>query len=231
MANDYATVETFRDMLNIHDNASDEPGSDTDEIIQMALDAAADKINDYCGRWFGLEASSDHTYVVRARREWRGIDAFGYSTGDSIWDGGYVYGEFRIPVDDFAEISAVTIDGTAQMLNTDYWPISSHGFELSQERTRTRWPIDYLEFEHVLAGGTEIIVTGRRGWEDVPNAVKLATVEYAAMWRLSSPRAWRQGGLEGSTRNVAKDAANIILSSLNEFRRIQQGGRIRAKAL
>lgn len=165
MAEPYATLDDLKRMRSIADAADD-------ELLTLALSTASRRIDDRCGRRFGLSAPSPRVYGAAGR----------------------VTPDGRLLVDDIGSLDGLLVEtgwGTSwsPAAGWDPGPPSAPG---------DGWP--YTELVGHWAG--RVRVTARWGWPEVPEAIRMATLLLASrlFLRKNSPEGVLQSAEWGSIR-------------------------------
>ena len=177
----YATVAEYRERRTKLGGPGgvDEDGRETDAAILIDLQADAELIDSWSYRTFHRLNSDSRRWVIPA----------------ASYDG--MPGRMTQYIGDYATVTAVTLDSVALALGTDY--------TLRRARDNERFPYAWLEFGAIASG--VLVVTGERGWEDVPSLVKATNAEMTAIRRFESPQAW-------VNRDTGEDATSQLAQKL-----------------
>ena len=158
---------------------ADEDGRETDAAILIDLQADAELIDSWSYRTFHRLSEDTKRWSIPA----------------TSYDG--LPGRRAQYIGDYATISAVTLDGVALVLDTDY--------TLRRARDNERFPYAWIEFDGPTTGALR--VTGERGWEEVPSLVVATNAEMTAIRRFESPQAW-------VNRDTGEDATSQLAQKL-----------------
>ena len=158
-------------------------GKPDDGTFADLLDAASRTVEDFCRRQFNKATAA-------SARRYRAVDPT------------------RLPVDDFYVLTdlAVEVDGTAWVVATDVELRPPDGIRRGQQG----WPYsDLLAIIRPWPSGRRALVeiTARWGWNTVPEGVKQATLDVAAVMSYGG------GGSSGVVSSESIDGYSVSYSS------------------
>lgn len=202
----YATASEYR-------NAVDMTTTSQDSEIDNVLTAISRGIDNELGRFFGRDDSATtrvylpgENAVVRDHLTVLHVDDI--STGDDF--------EIKLDEDDdgsFSDETKLAADDTELLpFNADKDP-EPRPFTMIR---MTPWG-DTGSF----ALGQRVQVTARFGWPSVPQPIKEATIQLAAIWRLESARATQRVPELGEATQASPEAQMIVLRLREKYGRAQ----------
>lgn len=216
----YATAAEYRDHLDKTDTADD-------SIITTALTAVSRYLDRKLGWHFSKDASVvARTYLVPgARTQYRPMD-WAESENPYRW-GAY---QRLLQVDPIASSSGLIIvvdtdqdgsfDDETAWAATDYVLLPRNADKLPEARPWTAIEVPPWSSQSGFIAGTQVRVTATWGWPAIPAAIKLATIELAALWRLETPRATSQMNASVDVVvSTSKQAQQIVGSLVSEYRK------------
>ena len=120
--------------------------------------------------------------------------SFGVDAAEA--DHEFVYDGDPFIVPDFAEVSA----------------IDPAGSERRFQRKREPYPYNVIVFDDRTAPrmGDTVTITGKRGWSEVPAAIKQLNIELAGLWLLDGDRVRNQIELGDSPQALTRSAREMI---------------------
>lgn len=200
----YATAGEYREQIKI----KGDPPADLE--IERDLLSASRFIDRHCKRTFHLGPLQARVFDVRRQ---------------------------GVLIDDVAVVTQVRMlfpSGHTEILNdTEY---SLEPLNALLETEPEPWTRIRLGRESLLSQGhwrgwdgddraqryPRVEITGRFGWPEVPAGIKSSCIEFAAMYRLESPRSTGQISFtEQSGTFVSKPAQRIVDSYLQEYKRVK----------
>ena len=192
----YASVADYRALLSDHPKTR--PNAQSNQAIEMELDAAAAIIDVWCRRSFRvLSAARTRSYPLELGVPDQDADALVVYIADAV------------------SVSEVKVGGAA--LAADEWAAES-------SVDNPGWTIDQIRLVGnacYLSGS--LTVTYLPGWKTVPVAAKLSNVELAARRRLDTPTAFGDAGLGSSEMVVSGDTRALLWHYLGAYRRELSG--------
>lgn len=194
----YATTDDYR-------QAIDKQDLDADPVIEVDLMAISRWLDKRLDRFFGQEGSD----LAPVTREYE-IPLS--STAP------------RLPIDDLVTLTSIGIDTDGDgSINVVLSAAEYRLFPLNARLGSEPHPYDRIAlFPGGVAGSTNDVIAGIGafppvlriagvwGWPAVPEAIKRATIQLTALWRLDTPRATTQISELGTTSGVGKRAMSIV---------------------
>ena len=119
-----------------------------------------------------------------------------------------IYGRLHLHIDDWSQITSTLPPG------------------VSLHRQNEGWPFEYMEIEEGYYYNT-ISITGDIGWAEIPASIIDLSLEYTAVWRLESSRAYGQVNAQqrnqvGGQKPTTSEIATLLLEQyLTEYQRIE----------
>ena len=128
----------------------------------------------------------------------------------------FVYDGEPFIVPDFAEVSAVDPDGTHRRF----------------KRRSAEWPYNLVTWDadDRPARGDTVTITGKRGWSDVPTAIKMLTLEMAALWLLDGDRSRSQVAVVDEVETLTAAASGMLNRVRRAYEFPMQGYGVAAEA-
>ncbi len=196
----YATAAEYRARIS---------KSSTDDDTELDLDLRA--ISDYISRRVGRNFEVDATDSTRIFSRRAGAHPR------------------RLWVDDLsADPTSITIDADRDGSFADDTALAATDYQLQpvnaptgrESEPYTKLWIPTWSSKGEWPAGYPVQVVGLFGWPSVPAAVQAATIELTAIWRLESPRATERVSEMGELTRVSQEAARIVKSLQDVYRRV-----------
>ncbi len=189
----YATAEEYRNQLKM----TEDEGRDSE--IEQDLTAISKHIDKRTGRFFTKDAEP----VTRIYEAAQGR---------------------KIYVDDIAEAPTEIVinfggisDLTLEPGDYDLWPYNAD--KGPEPRPWIRIDLSRRGSLPLFHLGDMVSVTAKFGWPEVPEAIKIATIQITALLRLETPRATRRIPELGDAIETSMDAQRLIKQLVDPYKR------------
>lgn len=193
----YATVEQYRDAIDMTDSGKDDQ-------IEADLEAVSRYLDRRLNRTFGVEAYDETRLFVPP------------ATSDTLWIDDLSADPDSIRIDE-DEDGVFTDEDTLAATDYELRPLNAASGAEPRPYTHillTPWG-DYSAWTKAV----RVEIVGKWGWPQVPTAIKRATIQFTSIWRLQSPLATRRIPELGDAIEASPTARRMVDQLVDQYRR------------
>jgi hypothetical protein len=214
----YATVENYRAVIS---------KSDAGEDAEILTDLTA--ISRYLDKKLSRFFTKDVAAVTRTYTPGpAGVARPGWAEAENPYAAGGL--QRVLYIDDLVVLTSIKIDEDHDGSFADETALVASDYQLqplnaavgSEPRPYTGIELTEWGTKNAFTPGTQVEVSATWGWPAVPQAIERATIHFAAILRLESPRATRRiaEGFEGAIE-TSRNAQDIISELEKHYKRVR----------